>query len=418
MNTEHLLKWCGSVVLMSAELQRLVDNVGTRLSRSVAIDDAELRLKAYNAHQTAVDAARSGSIMQRSVPRTLRDYAYECGADTATDLFDLPARPDLGVDIARIGLPVRHQNALLGFLWLLGSEGSVDAEQADVLRQACETAGLILHREHLLGELARGRERELTRDLLTGDEATCEHAAEQLITENLFVSQPVNCIVVQLSPAHEKLTDQDRLALAAGIEFGRKRLPQRHALPLERTDHAILLIAQSETLAHDPSLEFGEAIRNQVLAESSAGTACWVGVSGACQNLDNVKAAYAEARQAAEVAQIVRILGPVVHHSALGIYGLLAEMPLDRLAANIPSGLRRLLDSATTANDDLIRTLETFLDNAGEVKRTSEKLHIHRTSLYYRLKRIQETTGLSLSSGDDRLNLHLGLKIARLIEHR
>ncbi|TGD32103.1 PucR family transcriptional regulator [Brevibacterium sp. S22] len=107
-----------------------------------------------------------------------------------------------------------------------------------------------------------------------------------------------------------------------------------------------------------------------------------------------------------------------MHHSALGIYGLLAEMPLDRLGANIPPGLRRLLDSATTANDDQVRTLETYLDNAGEVKRTSEKLHIHRTSLYYRLKRIQETTGLSLSSGDDRLSLHLGLKIARLIEHR
>lgn len=403
---------------MSSELQRLVDNLGTRLHRSVAIDDPELRLMAYNAHETEVDTARSGSIMQRSVPRTLRDYAYECGADTATDLFELPARPDLGVDITRIGIPVRHQNALLGFLWLLSSEGNIDAEQAGVLRQACETAALILHREHLLGELARGRERELTRDLLTSDEVTREHTAEQLITENLFVSQPVNCIVVQLTPADEKLTDQDRLALAAGIEFGRKRLPQRHALALERTDHAILLIAQSETLAHDPTLGFGKAIRDQVLTETTAGTDCWVGFSGTCQNLENVNAAYAQARQATEVAQIVRILGPVVRHSDLGIYGLLAEMPFERLTTNVPPGLRRLLDSATTANDDLVRTLETFLDNAGEVKRTSEKLHIHRTSLYYRLKRIQETTGLSLSSGDDRLNLHLGLKIARLIEHR
>ncbi|MGC2977802.1 PucR family transcriptional regulator [Brevibacterium sp. FAM 25378] len=403
---------------MSSELQRLVDNLGTRLHRSVAIDDPKLRLMAYTAHQTEVDTARTGSIMQRDVPRTLREYAYECGADAAIDLFELPARPELGVDITRVGMPIRHQKTLLGFLWLLNSEGNIDAEQADALRQAAETAGLILHREHLLGELARGRERELTRDLLTGDATTCAHAAEQLIAENLFVSQPVSSLVVQLTSTDEKLTDQDHLALAAGMEFGRKRLPQRHSLTLERADHAILLIAQSETLARAPSLEFGTAIRDHVLAETREETSCWIGASGTCQILQSVNLAYTHARRAAEVAQIVRILGPVVHHNDLGIYGLLAEMPIEQLTTNIPSGLRRLIDSATTTNDELVRTLEIFLDNAGEVKRTSEKLHIHRTSLYYRLKRIQETTGLSLSSGDDRLNLHLGLKIARLIEYR
>lgn len=402
---------------MASELQRLVDNLGTRLHRSVAIDDPELRLMAYNSHPTKVDTARTGSIMQRTVPRELRDYAYECGAGTATDLFDLPARIDLGVDIARVGMPIRHQNALLGFLWLLSSERNVDVEQADALRQASETAGLILHREHLLGELARGRERELARDLLTDDVNTCAQAAEQLISENLFVSLPINGIVVRLTRAEGKLTDQDHLALAAGIEFGRKRLPPRHALALERTDHAILLLAQSESTAHDPSLDFGKAIRDRVLAEATASAECWVGVSGACQHLENANTAYTDARQAADVAQVVRILGPVVRHSELGIYGLLAEMPLERLVGSVPDGLRRLLDSATIANDGLVRTLETFLDNAGEVKRTSEQLHIHRTTLYYRLKRIQDLTELSLSSGDDRLNLHLGLKIARLIEH-
>ena len=46
---------------------------------------------------------------------------------------------------------------------------------------------------------------------------------------------------------------------------------------------------------------------------------------------------------------------------------------------------------------------------------TAEALFLHRASLYYRLQRIEELTGASLKSGSDRLALHLGLKLARLL---
>ena len=59
-------------------------------------------------------------------------------------------------------------------------------------------------------------------------------------------------------------------------------------------------------------------------------------------------------------------------------------------------------------------TLETFLDNAGDVQRTASELFVHRTTLYYRLQRIEELTGADLADGNARLALHLGLKLARL----
>jgi hypothetical protein len=44
----------------------------------------------------------------------------------------------------------------------------------------------------------------------------------------------------------------------------------------------------------------------------------------------------------------------------------------------------------------------------------ADALGIHRATFYYRLHRIERITGLNLQSGDDRLALHLGLKLARL----
>ena len=59
-------------------------------------------------------------------------------------------------------------------------------------------------------------------------------------------------------------------------------------------------------------------------------------------------------------------------------------------------------------------TLETYLDHAGDVKRTAAELWLHRTSLYYRLRRIEEVAGVDLNRGEDRLLCHVALRLARL----
>ena len=62
----------------------------------------------------------------------------------------------------------------------------------------------------------------------------------------------------------------------------------------------------------------------------------------------------------------------------------------------------------------LTATAETFLDCAGSASRAAGLLRVHRQTLYYRLSRIEELTGLDLADGEARLLLHASLKAARL----
>jgi DNA-binding PucR family transcriptional regulator len=48
------------------------------------------------------------------------------------------------------------------------------------------------------------------------------------------------------------------------------------------------------------------------------------------------------------------------------------------------------------------------------VAEAAEQLALHRASLYYRLKKIEDIVGIDLRSGDDRLAAHLSLKALRL----
>jgi DNA-binding PucR family transcriptional regulator len=63
---------------------------------------------------------------------------------------------------------------------------------------------------------------------------------------------------------------------------------------------------------------------------------------------------------------------------------------------------------------ELAAALEATLDAGGDVARAARELHVHRATLYRRLERVQELTGLDLASGDDRLRAHLALRMWRL----
>ena len=61
-------------------------------------------------------------------------------------------------------------------------------------------------------------------------------------------------------------------------------------------------------------------------------------------------------------------------------------------------------------------TIRTYLDCGANAQQAAARLHIHRTTLYWRLGRVAELLAVDLSQGDDRLKLHLALKLAELTQ--
>ena len=96
----------------------------------------------------------------------------------------------------------------------------------------------------------------------------------------------------------------------------------------------------------------------------------------------------------------------------LGVYGNLTLLTRNHEDAQLP--LTPNIAALREEDSALFDTLELFLDNAGSIAKTSEELCIHRSTLYYRLKRIADITGTDLNSGLDRFTLHLELKLFRL----
>ncbi|KIF06034.1 PucR family transcriptional regulator, partial [Streptomyces sp. RSD-27] len=118
--------------------------------------------------------------------------------------------------------------------------------------------------------------------------------------------------------------------------------------------------------------------------------------------------AWGQAVAAARAAAAQPQLGPVAQWAGIGPYRMLAALasgPVEDPAT------RALL---SPAHRELARTAEVFLDCAGQAGRAAAALGVHRQTLYYRLGRVEQLTGLDLDAGEDRLLLHMALKAARL----
>jgi hypothetical protein len=204
--------------------------------------------------------------------------------------------------------------------------------------------------------------------------------AQVLIDEGGFPPLPVTVVVVR----------GPRDGLEQGLLAARLKFPARHLL---RHDHGVLLCAGRINALEVPPL-FADAVT--------------VGVGDPRPALSQAAASYAEALHASVVAWRVPSFGPVATWASLGVYQMLAHVPVDA----VHPGIAGLLSAAE--NLPLLETLETYLDLAGSVAETSKALRLHRTSLYYRLQRAETLTGTTLKNGNERLMLHLSLKLARL----
>jgi DNA-binding PucR family transcriptional regulator len=138
-----------------------------------------------------------------------------------------------------------------------------------------------------------------------------------------------------------------------------------------------------------------------------------LGVSSVVAGLAQAHAAHEQALITTRAAALLPSVGSVVRWEDLGIYALLMRLPAEELTGQVtPPAVMRLVEHGS--DGDLAHTAETFLDCAGDTRRAAELLHVHRSTLYYRLERIEKVTGLDLGNGGDRLILHLGLKAHRL----
>lgn len=200
-------------------------------------------------------------------------------------------------------------------------------------------------------------------------------------------------------PVHD-LTELAERAEQAGGRAGEKLLVAREPARdvKEGTPHGERLVL----LAVD-----GGAVHRACLGAVEEHEGLAIGVSAAAP-VEDAGSAYAQAERALAVA--LRGGRRSVGHEEVGAGSLLPLLGEDAVAAFAEGLLRPLREHDRTARGDLVASLRAWLSRHGQWDAAAADLGVHRHTLRYRMRRVEELLGRSLDDTDVRMELWLALR--------
>ncbi|MGV9254356.1 PucR family transcriptional regulator [Streptomyces sp. NPDC003697] len=400
------------------DYQELVDEISELLGAPATLENRNFELIAFGAYDSegdldpsALDPVRTRSILTRRSTAAVRRWFEGFGITRAADPVRIPPTPEAGVYRGRICLPVRHRGVVLGYVWLLDDDPGPSEQQLAAAMRVTARIGALLADEAQHGA-------DLTRELravLTAERGWPRDAAVAELRTALGARADGPHTVVCVAPwpsadpedAPSVRTLPGATALCT-VPWGTSAQCLVLLVRLRSTDNPAPAVSAAHRLLERAGTPTPPGAGAAAGAGASGRAGPAAGIAAARRGLAELGAAWTEASAAARAALAEPRLGPVADWASIGPFRMLTGLPPETA---VDPAVRVLL---SPAHQELARTAEVYLDCAGQAGRTAAGLGIHRQTLYYRLSRVEQLTGLDLDDGEDRLLLHMALKAARL----
>ncbi|WP_035794022.1 PucR family transcriptional regulator [Kitasatospora mediocidica] len=404
----------------------VVRKLAARLGGWAALYDSSGALSVVAPDWAARRAARLASevdrLRRRPAPASAALQGRSPGFDTADEDF---------VVVQSLGADRRAR----GFL-AVGTEDRITPTERYVLNAAVALLTLTLERSRELRHAEERMGAALLRLVLAGQVATARQVATGLFgglpegTIRVLVAGPATGggDRADKSDKGDKVgerNDQDALlhdltelaerAEQAGGRGGEKLLVARESVAKEGRDgkdgkdgkekdgkDGAAPVERLVLLAVD-----GGAVHRACLGAVEEHEGLALGISAPAP-IDEAGAAFAQAERALAVA--LRGGRRSVGHEEVGAGSLLPLLGEDAVTAFAEGLLRPLRDHDRTARGDLVASLRAWLSRHGQWDAAAADLGVHRHTLRYRMRRVEELLGRSLDDTDVRMELWLALR--------
>ena len=320
---------------------------------------------------------------------------------------DIEVIQNISGGIARVIVPITVSNVARGYLSVIGMAGSLDILDHLVAEEGALICAIDMSRT----KAVRETEKKLQSDLLTA-----------LLQEDLSPRDAklwIDAIGLDQSQAHAAL----QFAWASPNPPSRRRLETlingeviRMGIKviLNPAGDAVICFCQvpANDKGHQLALELGAQVIAQSNKEYPNSLLC-CGIGSPAIDLNRWHNSFREAGLALDMATRLGENKPL-YYPDLSIYRLLLLLEnTPELKAFQEDILETLL--AQENKNSFVETLEAYFEQKGNLSQTADALFVHRNTLAYRLKRIEEITELDINNADTALAIQLALKIYRMM---
>ena len=400
------------LALQNADLDTLAQLLADRTDATVAVVNEMMDVLAAGAPGVAPEQAADTVREQVVHPRlgqVLRASRQSHRALRLPRVGDMPA-----VIVAPVLVGDEVPAHLLTF-------DSVDKSLEDdmsllVTEHAATISGVILGRERVVAAAARRVRDDLVEGLLLGrgrEEGEAERWAAHLGYRSAREHR-VLVIAFEVPPDGGGAEDADGLRQRARDSIEHFFTTRASEAIISAREDEVVVVAAEPAAGHpaETAPRRLAAVCLNRLAELFPGTKVVIGIGGGCREPREIARSYAEAHRTIETLRRLGRSGAITSFDDLGIHRLLLQVPdLMELRAFARDVLGTLSLHEREHRSEYLTTLAAYFKANSSPQRASRDLHVHPNTVAYRIKRIEEITGLHLDAYRDRLMAQVALEI-------
>jgi PucR family transcriptional regulator, proline-responsive transcriptional activator len=192
---------------------------------------------------------------------------------------------------------------------------------------------------------------------------------------------------------------------------------EKHALkvPIIDKDDAVIFFIRSEENCMN---RLDKALKEiqEIIKKRMDGLSVSVGIGNSYKDLKMMKQSLNEAELAIDSAKCKQLDDTITKYKDIGIYGLLFSIPNRTVLENYFSEVLGAINNNENKDNNLIEILETYLNENCNITVTAEKLFLHRNTLKYKIKKIEELLNCDLHNFDDCMNVKIALYINKVLK--
>lgn len=373
-----------------------------RLAEVTKLDAVWLNAQGSVCHATGAHAEAASQAAAAQAP-ALRRWG-----DTIAMLAADPPVRELETESDERGLlasPIPGRQGVAGYVAVVGPPAQLDQVARMATSRAASACAIELDRERAVTETRDRLEGEFIESLVAGSYTSEDAALERAQRLGLDLSRPFAVVSARGSRPDSTFEDAALRAVRNLIAHrGVNALISGHA-------GAVCLILMLETFDETSLGRLVETILGEcVRVTQDTGTS--LGVGRPHTGVVGIRTSFREAEQALAMGR--RVVGPgrVVSFADLGLHRLLfAVSGQPELADFYEDTVGPLVEYDRRTGADLMATLDAFFGALGSPTETAQRMHLHRNTVLYRLRRVEEIGRLKLDDAPTRLNLQLCLRI-------
>lgn len=316
-------------------------------------------------------------------------------------------------DFQAVGCAVVLQDQVAGYLLLAGPPGEMGPLERLALSQASSVFAAEMAKEKAVVEAESRLRGDFLEELLESELEDEDELASRASYLGYDISAPSLVVVMDL---RDESRSKPRPEEAPETTMQRlSNVLPRGTAAMVRGREVVLLLPISSRDGDGGLIARVEALRLQV-AGALTGRSVAAGIGRHHEGLRGLQRSYREARLALTLGSEMAAGSHTHFFGSLGVYPVLLPLVNSPEAASfLEEAIGLLVEYDQRNNSELVQTLDAYFANQENLGRTAEALHLHRNSLAYRLRRIQEVSGVALDDAEARFRLQLALKLRRLM---